>query len=98
MSSLSLGEYEAARFLIARLTSEAAARPFNAEELGYHWTPSENPVIVRTDDGVEIRSADIIRVSLMLIWESLTISGQDIDLMLKSMGLSVAMARPGDAG
>ena len=98
-ATLTKSEFEAARFLIARLRAEAAGEVFDAAAAGYTWNPSANPIVmVSHSDSTVVRAGDVIRASLIMMWSfvleaAISESPQEF---IGRMGVLLAAAEPED--
>lgn len=91
-------QYDAARLLVARLRSEAAREWFSFEEIGMIWQETNDPVVVTTDAGHEIRASDLFYGSMVLLWSLVNAhalrNSVDVSAVVADLGLHLAAAEP----
>lgn len=89
-------QFEAARFIVARLRAEAAGEPFDIEQAGYTWNP-DDPVVMMSEHGTMIHGTDLLQACLVLLWGFIETDDPILAASTVSiMGLSIAMADPDD--
>lgn len=97
-SPFSAAQFEAARFLIARLRAEAANEKFDADALGMKFTPLGDYPAASVDDGTVISMTDFIRASLLILWSLVLDTSENSGLppgqIIAEMGLSLAEHHP----
>lgn len=91
-------QFEAARFLVARLRAEAAGERFEGEEIGMKFAPMGDFPAAAIDTGVIITSTDFIRASLLILWSMVLdmseCAGCTPAQVIQQMGLSLAEHDP----
>lgn len=91
-------QFEAARFLVARLRAEAAGEKFEGEEIGIKFVPMGDFPAASVDTGIVITATDFIRASLLILWSMVLdmseAAGCSPNQVIQSMGLSLAEHDP----
>lgn len=91
-------QFEAARFLVARLRAEAAGEKFDGEEIGMKFVPMGDFPAAAVDDGTVITSTDFIRASLLILWSLVLDMAESMNLapgqVVEQMGLALAEHHP----
>lgn len=91
-------QYDAARLLVARLRSEAAREWFSFEEIGMDWSETNDPVVVTTDAGHDIRTSDLFYGAMVLLWSLCNAhaarNGVDVTDVIADVGVHLALAEP----
>lgn len=97
-TSFSASQYEAARFIVARLRAEAAGERFEASDLGLKLSPAGDWPVAVLDDGTVILGTDYIRASLLLLWSLVQdlADSEEVDpgIVVSAVGLSLAEHEP----
>lgn len=91
-------QYEAARFMVARLRAEAAGEKFNPEDIGIKFTPLGDFPAATVDDGTVISTTDFIRASLLMVWSLVVDMADNCETtpgeVIRAVGLSLAEHDP----
>lgn len=101
-SPFSPAQFEAARFIVARLRAEASQEKFDPDEIGLKFTPLGDLPAAIVDDGTIISITDFIRASLLMIWSLVVDMADELDDessvtpldIVQAMGLSLAEHDP----
>lgn len=97
-SPFTVEQFEAARFIIARLRAEACREKFEAQDIGVTVVPLGDYPAAALDNGMSISTSDFMRAALLMLW-SLVLdmsegSGADPQQVIQQMGLSLAENHP----
>lgn len=91
-------QFEAARFMVARMLAEALGEKFDPEDIGMKFTPLGDFPAATVDDGTVISTTDFIRASLLMLWslvvdmaDTCETSPQDV---IQAVGVSLAEHHP----
>lgn len=91
-------QFEAARYMIARMAAEAAGRVMAPEEVGMRFTPLGDFPAAAVDNGTVITTTDFMRASLLMLW-SLIVDMADMcettpSEVIAAVGVSLAEHDP----
>lgn len=91
-------QFEAARFMVARLRAEAAGEKFQPEDIGMKFSPLGDAPTATVDGEMVISSMDFIRASLLLLWsmvmDAAESMGEDPGTIVTALGVSLAEHDP----
>jgi hypothetical protein len=97
-SPFSQAQFEAARFMVARLRAEACEEPFNSKDIGFKFTEAGELPAAIVDDGTVITVTDFIRASLLMVWSLVMDMAEEEDVtpleVVQAIGLSLAENDP----
>lgn len=97
-SPFSQPQYEAARYIVARMSAEASGARFKPEDIGMKFTPLGDFPAATIDDGTVITITDFMRASLLMVWSLIVDVADNIDStpteVIQSVGLSLAELDP----
>lgn len=98
VSPFSPPQYEAARFIIARLRSEAAGEKFEPSDLGIRFTRFGNLPLAVIDDTHVVTGTDFVRSALLMVWSLVSEIAEDADAdpieVIQAIALSLAENEP----
>lgn len=97
-SPFSPAQFEAARFMIARMRAEAQGERFNPDDIGIKFTPLGDFPAATVDDGTVISTTDFIRASLLMLWSMVVDMADACDItpaeVIQTVGVSLAEHNP----